>query len=227
MSEYPWFGIDFSSPDFKPFEKLPFEVSVPGNYPDGHKPHLTRRWFQYRNQATWSTFLLPKYGGGQPVSMIQIGVFEGGDLSWSASHFLTHPQSYCLAVDPWLPTTKLDEAHMEGVMERAMGNLAPWILEGKLQAVRGLSQDVLPTVIGDYDLVIIDGDHRASAVRQDAENALRLLKPGGWMVFDDVRQKRFKKDEVPAGLEQFLEKHGDKVKLVWKHRFCDCFEKVA
>lgn len=223
--DLPQFQLDFESPEFKPFEKVVGEVSIPIDY-SGAEYEFTNYWFRNRNQATWSTFLLPRFGDGRQVDMIQIGCWQGLDSLFSYQHLLMNPHSHMTVIDPWLPTTKKSAEEMEENMRMAMWNLQEGVMNGKISVIRGLSQDVLPTMQGEVDLVIVDGDHRASAVRQDAENALRLLKPGGWMVFDDVRQKKFKQEEVPAGLALFFQKHDKEVKLVFKHRFCDCYEKL-
>lgn len=37
-----------------------------------------------------------------------------------------------------------------------------------------------------FDLVYVDGDHSFAAAARDLEIAIRLLRPGGWLVMDDV-----------------------------------------
>lgn len=198
----------------------------------GHEFQFTRRWFKLRNQTTFSTFLPPKFDGTKPVKLIQIGVFEGMDLVWQMQNTLRHPESYAFAIDPWMATTKLDAEHMEATYQRARHNLRPY--RAKVQIFRGYSQRVFAAAVqhgqlsgipvGEWDIVIIDGDHRKDAVIQDATYALQLVKPGGWLLFDDVRCQTPKKDEVEAGLRAFLDQHGDSVELAWSHRFCDCYE---
>lgn len=188
----------------------------------------TRRWFKQRNQKTWSTFLGPKFPPDKPYNAIQIGVFEGMDLTWLMQNCLSHPDSRVLAIDPWLKTRKLDQAHMDGVMERAKHNLSPW--KDQIDIVRGFSGEILEAdphfKPGQVDLLIIDGDHKADPVYEDARLGLELMKKGGWIVFDDVRQRVPKPEEVEAGLRRFLGDYGDRVKYVAQHRYCDIFEVV-
>lgn len=219
-----------------PFEKLPEETSV-GIDKSMHDFRFTRRWFRHRNQATWSTFFLKKFSNDRPMNMIQIGVFEGMDLVWCLQNILGHTNSRVLAIDPWIETTKLDADYMNDVHDRAVHNLMPW--RKKHVIMRGFSQNILPNIsyqgieirgqqvkTGQFDLIVIDGDHNADAVYMDAILSLRLIKPGGWMVFDDVRNRIPKKDHVQAGLDRFLGDHQDRVRTVWKHRYCDCVEKI-
>ncbi len=77
---------------------------------------------------------------------------------------------------------------------------------------------------GDWDLIIIDGDHRADAVFKDAMHSFDLIRNRGWLLFDDVRNRVPKPQEVPAGLTRFLNEKGKAVRLSWFHRFCDCYE---
>lgn len=189
-----------------------------------HNFTFTRRWFIHRNMTTWSTFLLPRFGGGRRVAMLQIGVFEGMDLVWCCQNLLTHPASKVLAIDPWDPTTKLDSTYMQGVEDRARANLKPWA--AKVELVKAYSQEFLVNTPPNtrFDLAVIDGDHNAVPVFQDAALTLALMKPGGLMVFDDVRNRIPKKDHVEEGVRRFLEIFGDRVKLAWRHRFCDAYE---
>lgn len=196
-----------------------------------YKFKFTRRWFRQRNQVTFSTFLPDKFHHGErPVNMIQIGVFEGMDLIWCLQHILTHPKSRVLAIDPWAATRKLDQERMEAAYERAVHNLRPW--RKKVEIVRDYSQEVLKDLLhdkagaGKCNLVIIDGDHRANAVYEDATYSYELLKPTGWMLFDDYFNRTRKRKHVKEGVNRFLEDHEHDVELVWNHRHCVCFEKI-
>jgi len=217
------------------FDALPHEKNIPVNK-TGCK--FTRRWFEHRNQKTWSTFLLDKFSSKEPVNMIQIGVFEGMDLLWCLQNFLGHARSRVLAVDPWAATRKLDDEKMAAVEERARANLASY--GKKVELVKGYSAEVLKQSLeqtervkgkliepGQWDLVIVDGDHTDLAVLADARLALQLVRSGGWIVFDDVRNAHPKKNHVYDGLEIFLSQRGHEVKEVWRHRYCNCYEKLT
>lgn len=200
------------------------EVNIPIDFTQ-HNFKFTRNWFRWRNQITWSTFLKPMFDNFGPVKMIQIGVFEGQDLIWCLQNILTHLESKVIAIDPWLQTTKLDSEVMDTCHKTAMHNLSPW--SDKVEIVHRMSCNALPFLrSGCYDLIVIDGDHNADVVLEDAIQSLRLLKPSGVMVFDDVRNKIRKKNHVLRGIELFLMRHEKDVKLVWQHRFCDAYIKI-
>lgn len=204
------------------FEPLPNEVSIPLDK-SVHDFKFTRNWFRNRNQATFSTFLKPRFEN-TPIRMIQIGVFEGYDLSWSMQNVANHPDSRVVAIDPWEETTKLDQEYMNGVEQRARHNLSPW--KDKIEIIKGKSQDVLSSLNGSFSLIIIDGDHTADAVFQDAILSFALANSGGLLLFDDVRNRVPKKDHVQDGLDRFLETFGNVVKLSFRHRYCDAYEKI-
>ena len=187
---------------------------------------FSRRWFQQRNQHTFSTFLTKKFSNENPVKMIQIGVFEGTDLVWMFQNILGHPDSQAIAIDPWAASRKISQE--EKCCKRARYNLETW--KNKIQVYREFSQKILPQLVEDgkidYDLVIIDGDHNAPIVYNDAMLSYQLLRVGGWMVFDDYHNRVTKAHHVQEGVDEFLQDYGDDVKLVWQHKHCVCFEKV-
>jgi hypothetical protein len=120
---------------------------------------------------------------------------------------------------------------MDAVEARARHNLSPWA--DKVSIMKGYSQDILQLdgILDEIgadpaDLIVIDGDHNRGPVLQDALLSFELAKKGSWLVFDDVRNRVEKPDHVVHGIDDFLQTHGDKVKLVWRHRYCDCYEKL-
>lgn len=194
-----------------------------------------RKWFHYRNRCTFSTFLPDRFPSNRPWNVLTIGVFEGMQEVWLMQHVLQHPESRLVSIDPWLPTTKLDTEFMEMCMRNARYNLEPW--SSKIQLVRGYSQQVLCNAlddgglfgigVGQFDLLIIDGDHNAQPVLEDAKLCFHFGKVGSWLLFDDVRNRVEKQDHVKQGLEMFFETpEGQAVAFAWAHRYCDCYEKT-
>lgn len=217
------------------FRMVDGEVSIPIDM-SSYNFRFTVGWFRVRNQVTFSTFLKKRFTGDSPVNMIQIGVYEGMDLVWSLQNILRHGNSRVLAIDPWLATTKKSQDEMEQRYNNAAHNIRPY--RKKVELVRGLSQEVLsgignavsvagtPVSRGSFDLVVVDGDHNKDAVYQDAVQALSLVKVGGWILFDDVRNKIYKKDHVVHGIQEFTSDYKN-VKLAWYHRYMDCYEKTS
>jgi hypothetical protein len=50
----------------------------------------------------------------------------------------------------------------------------------------GNSHDLLKKAIGQFDLILVDGDHSAAGAREDLDDCWRLLMPEGLLVFDDL-----------------------------------------
>jgi hypothetical protein len=50
----------------------------------------------------------------------------------------------------------------------------------------GNSSEVLPSLTGEFDLILVDGDHSESGAAADLSLAWRLLAVGGSLVFDDI-----------------------------------------
>ena len=50
----------------------------------------------------------------------------------------------------------------------------------------GDSKQLIPTLTGSFDLVLVDGDHSIEGARADLQNAWPLVRPGGILVMDDI-----------------------------------------
>ena len=198
---------------------------------------FTRRWFINRNHGTFVQYIHPVWAG-KPIVYLEIGCFEGQSLCWCLQHILTHLDARAVGVDPWLMTEKLDGGMMEDAMHRAHLNLNRWItgIRPNCQLHRANSAEFLRAVLrrregyggikaGGVDLCMVDGNHNALAVQDDCRLVWRLLRPGGWMLMDDVCNDLPKKDHVRQGLDAFLAEAGDKVERVFKHRYMEGFVK--
>ena len=207
------------------FKYGPNDVNIPLDMGQ-HDFQFTRWWFQKKNQRTWSTYVKPMFDTSKPIYAIQIGVFEFYDAAWLMQQILLHPASKLIGIDPWEPTKKLTfHEYMDGCEGRAIRNAS--VFGDKVELQKGRSQDILPTLPEDtFDLVVIDGDHSSASVCSDAKNSLRLLKRGGFIVFDDARSNVLRRNAVPRGIEMFLEEHEKDVELLWQHRYADCYAKL-
>lgn len=195
-------------------------------------PEFTRRWFKQRNQKTFDMHILPKFRG-KPTTYLELGTFEGASVIWMLHNVLTHRESRAVCCDPHLQTSKLSEQQMEVIRQRCVKNLEEW--QHRCKLVRGCSAEVLRKMCSkglegitknSCDLIYIDGNHIAPYVYDDAVHCLHLCKQGGWLLFDDVENDITKNNHVKQGLEMFLADYGDKVKRVFKHRYCECYEVI-
>lgn len=192
---------------------------------------FTRKWFLNRNLPTFRKFVYPRWAA-IPCLYLEIGVFEGQSAVWMLQRVLTHPNSRAVLIDPWLMTTKLSADFMQSVMERALFNTRHWdncrlLRANSAEALRRMTRrgGFLGVEKNSVDVCMIDGNHNALAVMDDARLCLQLVKPGGWLMFDDVENDRRKKDHVRDGLRVFLEESKSQVSLVVKHRYMEIYEK--
>ena len=54
---------------------------------------------------------------------------------------------------------------------------------------------------------------------------MQLLKPGGWLIFDDVENDRKKVDHVRSGLAMFLERHP--MEMVLKDKYIEVYRRIG
>jgi len=212
---------------------------------DGVELQFTRNQFRARNLAAFQKFVAPAWAG-KPCLYLEIGVFEAQSLVWMLNNILTHPDARAVGIDPWLMTLKTTTEQMGAVMQRAVFNTAQWRMTtpAKLQLVRANSAEILRRMIrdncyledrglehygvrpGTVDLALIDGCHNALGVLDDCRLVLQLMRPGGWMMLDDVEGQGFnhRQDHVKQGVNMFLAEAVNRVQLVWKDRYMECYQ---
>ncbi len=59
-------------------------------------------------------------------------------------------------------------------------------LQVKPEFIVGDSRVEIPKLEGEFDYILVDGDHTKEVSRQDLENVVRLCAKGGVIVFDDI-----------------------------------------
>lgn len=71
----------------------------------------------------------------------------------------------------------------------------------KRQAIKTMSiapsKEIAVEVLGDFDLIFIDGLHTAEQVKKDFENALKVLSPNGFIVLHDLLPENYERTLVP------------------------------
>ncbi|MGC4084558.1 MAG: class I SAM-dependent methyltransferase [Vicinamibacterales bacterium] len=150
--------------------------------------NFTVDWFSKR-ASLWETHL----GGlrGAPnVRYLEIGTFEGRSLVWVLQNLLTDASSQAHVIDPF--TGSVEHAHDKDrfgastLYETFQRNIAAY--RDRVVVHVGQSQKLLHAhVLGDqpFNLIYVDGSHRAFDVFRDAVRAWKILAPGGVIIFDD------------------------------------------
>jgi len=143
---------------------------------------------QERNfhEATHILYDIRTMLGDRRVKYLEIGSYTGV----SSSLMLKHPFStFVTGVDPCvLPLTHFKgEASQEETIRKnllAGESKESCDLTSLWRLQRGFSPQALPRKES-FDIIFIDGDHSAEGVWSDYNHTLGLLRPGGFMVFDD------------------------------------------
>jgi predicted O-methyltransferase YrrM len=177
------------------------------------EPIYTEDWFS-GNIGVWQQVL----GAfkDKPVRGLEIGSFQGRSARWLMENILTHPESRLACVDTFEGSVEHNEHHLRNLRALFDHNLAPF--REKLDLLVGNSQQILRTYTTPVDLAYVDGDHHAFAVLEDAIHAFRVLKPGGFLIFDDYQWYGCPRDiDNPyMAIDTFLSFYRDKITVVYK-----------
>ena len=174
----------------------------------GKGSHFQADWVS-PHQALWANYLQP-WQGMPNVQMLEIGSLEGRSALWFLEHILTEPTSAITCVD--LFCSQMIEINFEHNVQ-ASG------LAHKVTKIKGKLQEVLKVLRQNfYDLIYVDGGHRALEVYRDAILSWPLLKPGGLMIFDDYlwQNKKPATERPQMGIDQFLQEAQTELCLLHK-----------
>jgi len=166
--------------------------------------HFTQDWNK--------EFIKNTRGLGPFNFVLEIGCFEGLTTRYICDNLLTK-EGRMIAVDP-LEDQYTDEADEEtnkmfvGQFERFTRNTRGYPVELK----RERSQNVFKGDFMHYrfDFIYVDGHHGEVEVFEDGCNAFKVLRKGGYMLFDDYQGYR---DETTRGIDRFIDLHQGKMTI--------------
>jgi predicted O-methyltransferase YrrM len=121
----------------------------------------------------------------RPDRYLEIGVRRGKSM---AQVVVEQPRCDVVGIDLWVtPYGGVDNPGPAFVREE-MTRLGH---RGELALFSGDSREVLPRLIAEspdrrFDLITVDGDHTDEGAWRDLATTVELLRPGGWLVFDDL-----------------------------------------
>ena len=162
-----------------------------------------------RATPLWARYL-GRFRGLENVHLLEIGSSEGRSEIWLLENVLTHPTSSITCVDVF--SNRVREARFDH-------NTKISGLSNKVTKIKGRSQEVLKLLReGSYDIIYIDGSHRAVDVHMDALLSWALLKPGGIIIFDDYAWKPEKPPETrpQMGIDTFLNDFQPRIEILHK-----------
>ncbi len=154
---------------------------------------FTQDWFS-SNIPIWKEHLQDLVNAAG-IHILEIGSFQGMSTCWLLDQVLTHPTAKITCIDPYFKP-EFDQ------------NIAQTRAAEKVRKIVGYSQNILGSLPTNfYDVIYIDGCHLATVALQDSLHSWRLLKIGGFMIFDDydVNQPENPEQKAKIGIDQFLD----------------------
>jgi hypothetical protein len=118
----------------------------------------------------------------KPRKIFEVGTFTGETTLLMAAN--TDADCKVFSLD--LPLCDITPVDQGGYLPGSFFHGNP--LEKKITQLHGRSESFdFSAYAKSMDLIFIDGDHRYDFVKQDTENALKMITPGGLIVWDDYR----------------------------------------
>lgn len=115
--------------------------------------------------------------------VLEIGSFEGN----SACFWIEEMKpKHITCVDTFDGSVEHTKEEVKNLFDIFNTNTEEYQKNGIMTVYRGRSHDVMPTLEKDsFDFIYIDGSHIGSDVMEDAILAHKLIKEGGYILFDD------------------------------------------
>lgn len=162
---------------------------------------FTERWFESlinteyvlrNNQTEHKIEFDPK----EKRQILEIGAYEGGSTCFFSDFFLDHEESSLITIDPFTGSQEHIEnadnyAGLARLERTARGNIAKSKNAAKIEIIKGYSHKVFNEIDRRFDskpfidLLFIDGAHDSVSVARDTALYVPLVKPGGYIIFDD------------------------------------------
>ena len=158
----------------------------------GKKGYIVTHDFFSPNIPNWSRWFAGLITQA-PIRCLEIGSWQGTATLWLLDKVVAPRGGLVTTIDtfegssehqPWLHTLgrRLEDFFDDNVARSGHAGLCRKLV--------GRSADVLLCLYDQtYDFVYVDGAHEAKFVIQDALLSWRILRPGGFLVFDDVDQR--------------------------------------
>ncbi len=153
--------------------------------------HFTTNWFD-KNIFIWNKFLEPLKK--EKIRVLEIGAFEGASTTWILEELLLHPDSSLITVDSFLGSKEHQECpflskKLDNLEKIFFYNIEKTKKINRIFVIKGYSYYALVKFNYEknhlFNLIYIDGSHRAKDVLSDAILAWPLLSKQGILIFDD------------------------------------------
>lgn len=135
---------------------------------------------------------------------LEIGVAQGDNMERILEHY---PTWNYVGVDRWecVPleneVNKMENWNTQEIWDEVYKSVLKRIEPYKDRAsiIKGNSVKVLPTLVGEFDIIFVDGDHSYKGAKKDLELSLPLLAENGKIIVDDLHYR-----EVHQAFQEFI-----------------------
>lgn len=114
----------------------------------------------------------------QPKTYLEIGCREGDSLLRVMD---ATPLTLAVVCDIW-------DGNYGGTARGSCSHVRQLVKDSATHVLflTGRSQDILPHLTFQFDMILVDGDHSLDGARADLLHSWPLLRPGGILVMDDI-----------------------------------------
>jgi len=145
----------------------------------------------YNMSFKWKEIINPT---NDPIKVLEIGAYHGANVCCLTKTHAIHSDSEIHCVDPWrdydqYPEYKDEQRTNYSKFIHNISQLHPTDLN-KIYIHRMKSEECAKRFQDEsFDIIYVDGNHERNFVFEDAMLSHKLIKKGGWIVFDDAHDK--------------------------------------
>jgi predicted O-methyltransferase YrrM len=153
-------------------------------------------WFAPYAMPLFEKYLMP-LAEKPGLRFLQVGAFTGDATLWMLNNVLTADGSTLVDVDTWTGSDEPehDRFNWSDVSRVYLSRTDDYRRYGRLLVHVGSSESYFKSTSERFDFIYIDGAHDRKTVFHDGLNALKFLRPGGLLAFDDLQWRSGKGPE--------------------------------
>ena len=146
-------------------------------------------WFSHNIQI-WNFVLKKEIKIDENIEYLAIGSYEGRSIVYICSEF---KNLVATAVDPYLPCEEHKTYSIDHDMEIKYENCKKNsnLFKERVKIYRLTSNDFFKQNNKKFDLIYVDGSHKALDVKNDFLNSLEVINQNGLIILDDVTWQHY------------------------------------
>lgn len=197
---------------------------------DTEEYYFTTDWFTY-NIPIWERFFTDNHLYGKPnLKCLEIGCFEGRATLYLLNNVLTHESSSIDVIDTFqgsLDEYGMKELELNNILEVFKHNTRNY--SDKIKIYHNDSRIVLRQLDRKpiYDIIYIDGSHKAHDLIEDVILCHPLLKQYGLLIFDDYLWQDNLSTTLPPkiAIDAFIKIYNQFYEILWSDYQVICKKK--